>query len=119
MEINLDWTNALPRRYLLKERLISTPSYQSCVAMTAGIIELLSILNWRSSLILALAVTVCTHYIRKKKTPSLPPGPRGLPFVGNVLDVPTTNHWLKFAELGNAWGMSTLWYILLPSLTFT
>jgi hypothetical protein len=83
--------------------------------MAAGVIESLSILNWRSSLILAFVVIVYTHYIQKKKTPSLPPGPRGLPFVGNVLDVPTTNHWLKFAELGNAWGMSTPRYTLLPS----
>ncbi|KAJ7902383.1 cytochrome P450 [Mycena leptocephala] len=69
--------------------------------MAAGVA---SLLDWRSILIVALTVTVWLHYIRKKKTAALPPGPRGLPFVGNILDLPPSHHWLKFAELGDIWG---------------
>ncbi|KAJ7930131.1 cytochrome P450 [Mycena leptocephala] len=66
--------------------------------------DVASLLDWRSILIAALTVTVWLHYIRKKKTTPLPPGPRGLPFVGNVLDLPPSHHWLKFAEIGDIWG---------------
>ncbi|KAJ6531004.1 cytochrome P450 [Mycena vulgaris] len=30
--------------------------------------------------------------------------PLGLPFVGNILDVPSGDIWLKFAQLGDVWG---------------
>ncbi|KAF8193905.1 cytochrome P450 [Mycena galopus ATCC 62051] len=30
---------------------------------------------------------------------SLPPGPRGLPFIGNILDVPKSREWLAFLEM--------------------
>ncbi|KAJ6611711.1 cytochrome P450 [Mycena sp. CBHHK59/15] len=43
------------------------------------------------------------HALRKQRLP-LPPGPRGLPFVGNILDIPPDERWLVFAELGNKWG---------------
>ncbi|KAJ7607075.1 hypothetical protein DFH06DRAFT_1347578 [Mycena polygramma] len=61
------------------------------------------VLDWRAPLILVLTIIVYS-YIRKKKSPSLPPGPRGLPFIGNVLDVPNSNQWLTFAELGEVYG---------------
>ncbi|KAJ7184629.1 cytochrome P450 [Mycena filopes] len=64
------------------------------------------LLDWQSLLFTALTVVVVGfQYVRgKKRAPPLPPGPRGLPFLGNVSDVPTSEHWLKFAELGNTWG---------------
>lgn len=33
-----------------------------------------------------------------------PPGPRGLPIIGNVLDMPTSNEWLKAAEWKEKYG---------------
>ena len=36
----------------------------------------------------------------------LPPGPRGLPFVGNVFDMPQTHNWLKVAEWKEKYGKS-------------
>jgi len=40
--------------------------------------------------------------------PSLPPGPKGLPLVGNVLDMPSEKEWLTFARWGDSYGMSTI-----------
>ncbi|KAF9228325.1 cytochrome P450 [Gyrodon lividus] len=34
----------------------------------------------------------------------LPPGPKGLPLLGNVSDLPTTQPWVTFAELGRKYG---------------
>ncbi|PPR02448.1 hypothetical protein CVT24_001997 [Panaeolus cyanescens] len=39
-----------------------------------------------------------------KSNPSLPPGPKGLPFIGNALDMPTQKEWLKFAQWGEIFG---------------
>ncbi|KAJ7765661.1 cytochrome P450 [Mycena metata] len=63
-------------------------------------------LDWRSVLFSILTVIIVgSQYIRgRKRAPPLPPGPRGLPLLGNISDVPTSEHWLKFAELGNVWG---------------
>ncbi|KAJ7164529.1 cytochrome P450 [Mycena filopes] len=40
----------------------------------------------------------------RKQRGSLPPGPSGFPFIGNVLDMPTVTEWLTFAEWGAKWG---------------
>lgn len=56
------------------------------------------------------AAALCIHYSRKYRGPSLPPGPPGLPMVGNILDVPSSDHWVKFAELGDVWGTQTVSY---------
>ncbi|KAF7359845.1 Cytochrome P450 [Mycena venus] len=50
------------------------------------------------------ALPVFIHYTHKSRRPSLPPGPRGLPLVGNILDVPSGDIWLKFSQMGDAWG---------------
>ncbi len=36
----------------------------------------------------------------------LPPGPKGLPLIGNVFDMPKSKEWLTFAKWGEQWGMS-------------
>ncbi|KAF8139385.1 cytochrome P450 [Mycena galopus ATCC 62051] len=61
-------------------------------------------LNWRSTLIIVAASFFTLHCIRGKKKPGLPPGPRGIPFVGNIFVVLTEKRWFKFAELGDVWG---------------
>ncbi len=37
------------------------------------------------------------YQIRRSK---LPPGPPGLPFIGNIFDVPKQNEWIFYRELG-------------------
>ncbi|KAK0185239.1 cytochrome P450 [Armillaria mellea] len=36
--------------------------------------------------------------------PPLPPGPRGIPLIGNLLDMPSDYEWLTFAEWGEKYG---------------
>ncbi|KAJ7606947.1 cytochrome P450 [Mycena polygramma] len=72
--------------------------------MAEVVSRLSSLLDWRSILVVALTTGGFYFYVRKKRSPPLPPGPKGLPLIGNALDIPTANQWLKFAEFGDAWG---------------
>ncbi|KAF7371338.1 Cytochrome P450 [Mycena sanguinolenta] len=58
---------------------------------------------WWNLIVTSAAIAVAYSF-RRRRTPPLPPGPRGLPIVGNILDVPASNPWLNFAKLGEVWG---------------
>ncbi|KAK7042071.1 OrdA protein [Favolaschia claudopus] len=47
---------------------------------------------------------VIVRLLFQKARGSLPPGPAGLPLIGNVLDMPSSSEWLRFAEWGVKWG---------------
>ena len=51
----------------------------------------------------ALMLVLLKGLMSKKSIP-LPPGPRKLPLLENLLDMPTTHEWFKFAEWGEKWG---------------
>lgn len=42
-----------------------------------------------------------------RRTNLLPPGPRPLPFIGNLLDLPKEDHWLVYQKWSEQYGALT------------
>lgn len=53
-----------------------------------------------------VAVAVLYAFAGKRAKGPLPPGPPGLPLVGNILDIPKSRPWVKFAEWTDKYGES-------------
>lgn len=62
-----------------------------------------------------LLYTFWTH--SRRKTLRLPPGPRALPLLGNILDMPTKHEWKTFYEWSQTYGM--LMYIIISTTFIT
>jgi hypothetical protein len=55
--------------------------------------------------LLLLVTGIAFLYWVTKKTPhSLPPGPKGWPFVGNLLDIPKETFYKKYSEWAQMYG---------------
>jgi hypothetical protein len=54
---------------------------------------------------LGLAVFVYRQLTAKRLPAPLPPGPKGLPLIGNVADLPLSDPWETFAKWGDIYGM--------------
>jgi hypothetical protein len=55
---------------------------------------------------IAAALTFKRLLDAKRRLP-LPPGPPGLPIVGNVFDIPEEDFWWKYKEWGDQYGSSS------------
>ncbi|KAI0370176.1 cytochrome P450 [Pilatotrama ljubarskyi] len=51
-----------------------------------------------------LAVILLNRLFARKQQGPLPPGPKGLPLIGNMLDMPASHEWRTFAQWGERWG---------------
>ncbi|KAI0771958.1 cytochrome P450 [Trametes elegans] len=55
-------------------------------------------------LILVAAIIAIHRLLYKRRLGRLPPGPRGWPLVGNILDMPSSYPWITFAHWAERWG---------------
>ena len=53
---------------------------------------------------IALAIWLLKKIASHKAAARLPPGPRRLPVIGNLLDIPAEYPWKAFREWGQRWG---------------
>ncbi|KAG1729789.1 cytochrome P450 [Suillus lakei] len=60
--------------------------------------------TWLDVLCLAGGAYLVKQVFQKKNPAPYPPGPPGLPLIGNVLDMPQVKPWLTFAEWGKKYG---------------
>ena len=55
--------------------------------------------------VVLLVIFLMRAFLRSNRKLSLPPGPKGLPLVGNILDMPSEKEWLTFTRWGELYGM--------------
>ncbi|KAG1745653.1 cytochrome P450 [Suillus lakei] len=67
---------------------------------------MLTIVNvtWLDLCLTGVGVYLVKQLVIKKNPTPYPPGPRGWPLIGNVLDMPRVKPWLTFAEWGQRYG---------------
>ena len=68
-----------------------------------------------------LAFGVASLWPSRRRSPvnnPLPPGPRPLPFVGNVLDINPSESWLSYMNLGKIYGTCRIIFARLYKLIF-
>ncbi|KAG6332883.1 hypothetical protein ID866_6208 [Astraeus odoratus] len=63
-----------------------------------------SFITWPDVFISFLALYVVKYMLSKRRPAPLPPGPKPLPLIGNMLDIPTFKPWLTYAEWGVKFG---------------
>lgn len=54
-----------------------------------------------------LSLAIFVRFNGRGSPVPLPPGPRGLPFIGNALDMPSSYPWETFSDWGKKWGAMT------------
>ncbi|KAJ3552901.1 hypothetical protein NM688_g3906 [Phlebia brevispora] len=65
----------------------------------------MSLLTVLDLVLACLAVYLVKQLFLRKATPGpLPPGPRPLPLIGNLLDMPTSHEWFTFMRWGDIYG---------------
>ncbi|KAJ6558729.1 cytochrome P450 [Mycena sp. CBHHK59/15] len=60
--------------------------------------------TWLDLAVAAFALVLVVGLLTRRSTPPHPPGPRRLPLLGNLLDMPTEKEWVKFSAWGETYG---------------
>ncbi|TFK29251.1 cytochrome P450 [Coprinopsis marcescibilis] len=55
-------------------------------------------------LLVILVLFLVKRFLLSRTLLRLPPGPKGFPLIGNLLDMPSEQEWLTFARWGEEWG---------------
>ncbi|KAJ7684128.1 cytochrome P450 [Mycena polygramma] len=61
-------------------------------------------LTWVDLLVALCALALFYKLVPRRSTPPPPPGPKRLPLLGNVLDMPSEKEWVKFLTWGDTYG---------------
>ncbi|KAF8891877.1 cytochrome P450 [Infundibulicybe gibba] len=56
------------------------------------------------SSLVVITTTIAYRRWQNLRRPPLPPGPKGLPLLGNIRDIPTSYHWLTYTEWAKVYG---------------
>jgi hypothetical protein len=64
----------------------------------------LTVLTLQYLCLASVGVYMVKQVFAKKNRAPYPPGPRGLPLVGNLRDMPHVKPWLTFTEWGKKYG---------------
>jgi hypothetical protein len=67
--------------------------------------------------LLVLGLVLLKKALSRPSAAPLPPGPRRLPLLGNLLDMPTSQEWLTFANWGKKWGTLFVFLLYQDALT--
>ena len=66
------------------------------------------ILDFTVVVVSVFALIISTRQKRKENAQqssrALPPGPKGLPIIGNLFDIPFKKEWITFTEWGKSYG---------------
>lgn len=61
-------------------------------------------ISWPLLLSVAATTAVVYHRIRRASNLPRPPGPPGLPLIGNLLDIPKEYSWVTYREWSRQYG---------------
>ncbi|CCM01206.1 uncharacterized protein FIBRA_03254 [Fibroporia radiculosa] len=56
------------------------------------------------AIVAILGLALLSRFIAARRKGPFPPGPKGWPFMGNALDMPTSHHWKIFSQWSERWG---------------
>ena len=58
-------------------------------------------------LLFAISLVIAVYGMKRGKRYNLPPGPKGLPFIGSAFDNARGYQWLSYEKWGKEYGMCT------------
>jgi hypothetical protein len=91
-----------------------SPALAFLVSNLKSMAYLLLILDLFAVLLFLAAIRAIRDCRRRAGLP-YPPGPRSLPIIGNILDIPLEYSWLKYSQFSQTYGHA----LSLPEVLFT